>query len=223
MGFSEILRSQVKEIWGSILTHPFLEEMKEGTLSNEKYLYYIKQDYVYLREFSRCLGLAASKARDLETMNILVVLMQGCLTYEMRMLRDHLLELGLNEKEIVSIEMSPTNYAYTRHMLYVAYTGSLGENLSALLPCMWTYQLIGEKLWQEKSKDLHKYYHEWIREYQLEEYRQLVENYKKLMDIEGREAGNVEKSSMMSHFKMSSRYEYMFWEMAYKMEEWPHN
>ena len=221
MGFSDELRSRAESIWDAILAHPFVAELGDGSLPPEKYLYYIKQDYAYLLDFSRCLGLAASKAGSPEDMHTLAGLMNGCLSYEMNILTGHLRELGLTGVEIGSIEMAPTNHAYTRHMLHVAYSGSVGENLAALLPCMWTYRLIGEKLWEERAEAIPRHYLEWIEGYRAPEYLALVDKYRAMVDSCGEMAGPLERSLMVRHFLTSSRYEYMFWDMAYRMERWP--
>ena len=194
--------------------------MGDGSLPADKYRYYIEQDYAYLLDFSRCLGIAASKAHKLENMSTLSSLMNGCLSYERGILRNHLIELGLIQTEMDLIEMTPTNHAYTRHMLYVAYSGSVGENLAALLPCMWTYQLIGEKLWREKRKGISRHYLEWIEGYSSGEYKVLVEKYREMIDSMANEVGSLERCLMEKHFLTSSRYEYMFWDMAYSMEKW---
>ena len=221
MKFSDHLRRQAREIWDAILGHPFVSELGDGSLPPNKYLYYIKQDYVYLLDFSRCLGIAAAKATAPDDMNTLSGLMNGCLSYEMGILRGHLEELGLSRGDVDGIVMAPTNHAYTRHMLAVAYSGSVAENLASLLPCMWTYQLIGEKLWEEKPEALGGHYLEWVEGYRSDEYRGLVDKYLNMIDRLGEAASLEERSAMVNHFIASSRYEYMFWDMAYGLEEWP--
>jgi thiaminase/transcriptional activator TenA len=41
------------------------------------------------------------------------------------------------------------------------------------------------------------------------------------MDQLGRKAGREEKNLMKAHFLLSSRYEYLFWDQAYRLEKWP--
>ena len=52
-GFSEQLRIEVEPIWTRIFKHPFLREIKDGTLPLEKFQYYLGQDYLYLEGFGR--------------------------------------------------------------------------------------------------------------------------------------------------------------------------
>ena len=42
-----------------------------------------------------------------------------------------------------------------------------------------------------------------------------------LMDKLGAAANSSEKKRMAEYFMLSSRYEFMFWEQAYRLESWP--
>jgi thiaminase/transcriptional activator TenA len=130
-------------------------------------------------------------------------------------------------EEISRTPKSPTNEAYTNHILKVAYEGSMGENVAALLPCMWTYVDVGEVLAEIGGYKGHPIYEEWCEAYTASEYINLVEVYHNLVDQSAERAESAEragiavKDRMRRHFRLSMRYEYMFWEMAYRMEEWP--
>ena len=144
MGFSDQLRKENQRIWDAILEHPFVTELGAGTLPLEKFTYYIKQDYQYLIDFARCIGLATSKAEDVEDMRSWAEMMGGCLRYETEMLESLSRALGMPPGEISQTPKAPTNEAYTNHILKVAYEGSMCENVAALLPCMWAYMDVGD-------------------------------------------------------------------------------
>jgi thiaminase/transcriptional activator TenA len=42
----------------------------------------------------------------------------------------------------------------------------------------------------------------------------------RLLDEMGAQASSTEKRLMTSHFLLSSRYEYLFWNQAYGLEQW---
>ena len=46
--FSEQLRNEAGPIWRRIFDHPFLKEIKDGTLPEDTFRYYLAQDYLYL-------------------------------------------------------------------------------------------------------------------------------------------------------------------------------
>ncbi len=123
-------------------------------------------------------------------------------------------------REIRNGQKSPTNTAYINHLLKIAYSGTLGENVAALLPCMWTYMEIGEILRGMGGYRGHPYYEDWCTAYDSSEYASLVEMYIDLVDEIGAVSGKYLKDKMRAHFNQSMKYEYMFWDMAYEMEEW---
>lgn len=220
MGFSEELRDENKRIWDAITGHPFVQELGAGTLPIKKFTYYVKQDYLYLIDFARCIGLAASKADDVEDMRRWAEMMGGCLKYETEMLEDVSEALGVTPGELRQTPKAPTNEAYTNHLLRVAYEGSMAENVAALLPCMWTYLDVGATLSGIGGYRGHPVYGEWCEAYNAPEYTELVDIYIDLVDRSAK-AGAPVKDRMRRHFQLSMMYEYMFWEMAYGLEEWP--
>ena len=223
MGFCEKLKSENIETWDAILEHPFIHELGLGTLPLEKFTYYIQQDYLYLIEFAKCIGLAVAKAEGVESMRRWSGLMDGCLKYEIEMLEDVSVKLKLPQNALSGAARSPTNRAYTNQLLNVAYTGTLGENIASLLPCMWTYQDVGGKLASLGGYMGHPVYEDWCQAYDAAEYQEIVAVYKDLLDSYSKNAGKYMKEKMRRHFAVSMQYEYLFWGMAYNMEKWPFN
>ena len=219
--FSDRLRGDAAHIWKRILAHPFLVEMGEARLPLDKFTFYVKQDYAYLMEFARCLGIAAAKVEDRETMRAFASLLNASLTVEVEMLERLGGKLGLSPKELRASEPAPTNVAYTRHLLYVAYSGTVGEILASMLPCMWTYKEIGERIGGGAALRVHSIYSDWCATYRSQEYIDLVDWYRRFTDQFASESGTSIREEMKRHFILSSRYEYMFWDMAYKKETWP--
>ncbi len=61
-GFSQQLRAESARLWHRIFNHPFLKEIKDGTLPLEKFQYFLIQDYLYLEGFGRAVALALARA-----------------------------------------------------------------------------------------------------------------------------------------------------------------
>lgn len=51
MQFSQRLFLKGKPIWEACLEHPFLKELSNGTFEEDKFCFYVKQDYVYLKDY----------------------------------------------------------------------------------------------------------------------------------------------------------------------------
>lgn len=219
--FSDRLRGAAAHIWERILVHPFLLELGEARLPLDKFRFYVKQDYAYLMEFARCLGIATAKVEDRETMHTLASLLNACFTVEVERLEELGGKLGIAPNNLRTAEPAPINMAYTRHLLYVAYSGTVGEIMASMLPCMWSYQEIGERRGGGTALREHIIYSDWFATYRSQEYIDLVVLYRNLVDRFASESGTSVRGRMRGHFILSSRYEYMFWDMAYGKETWP--
>jgi thiaminase/transcriptional activator TenA len=214
-----MLRDAADPIWTQILAHPFLQELRAGTLPLDNFRYFLKQDYYYLMAFIRCLGLAVAK--DPEHIRELSQAVHNAITSEVGELEQLGKLLDVTPDALRTVNPAPTTLAYTRHLFYIAYTGTIGELMAALLPCMWTYQDIGDLLGDAEAIRQHAIYSAWCTTYTSSEYRQLVSWYKHIVDQHAATAGPRVHEAMCQHFVLSSRYEYLFWEMAYRQEQWP--
>ncbi len=67
MGFSSDLREKAAPIWAAEKRHPFVTGIGDGSLALEKFRFYMRQDYIFLVEFSRAVSLAAAKAQSSPT------------------------------------------------------------------------------------------------------------------------------------------------------------
>ena len=68
MRFSERLHQKLQPIWRKNHAHPFVKEMGDGTLDQEKFRFYMIQDYIYLIDYSKLFALGAVKGTNLEDM-----------------------------------------------------------------------------------------------------------------------------------------------------------
>src|SRR5690625_3091302 len=82
MVFSSRVFQQVEPIWESYLDHSFVKGIGEGTVDEAKFIHYMKQDYVYLIEYSRVFAIGAAKATDLEMMTLFANLLHGTMNFE---------------------------------------------------------------------------------------------------------------------------------------------
>jgi thiaminase/transcriptional activator TenA len=102
----------------------------------------------------------------------------------------------------------------------VARSGTLSELVAAVLPCYWIYGEVGRRLYRNRPSKP-KIYRRWIETYASESFWQPVREQIQLMDRLGAVANSSERKRMADHFMLSSRYEFMFWEQAYRLESWP--
>lgn len=221
MSFSELLWRKAQPIWEQTLNHPFVQGIGDGTLAVERFRFYIRQDYIFLIEYSRVLALATAKGSDLATMGKFAELLHATLHTEMALHRSYAEKFGISRAELEQTNPAPTAVAYTRHLLGVAALGSLGEIVASLLPCQWGYCEIGSTLAKQGEPKSQPLYAEWIRTYASAEFAALAQWIRTLLNSLGEEAGALERIRMEEYFLLSARYEHAFWDMSWRMEEWP--
>jgi thiaminase/transcriptional activator TenA len=218
VSFSHDLRQQADSIFDAILHHPFVRGIATATLTREQLAHYVQQDFQYLTVFCQIYALAIAKATTREDMSLFHQRIGYVLHSETHPHHNFAEVAGYELEELMHGTLLPTSRNYTRHMLHVAYSGSLGEILAALLPCPWTYWEIGVQLKEEVTPNPAHPFQPWIDFYAgSETTQQLVQR----LDRWAEEANADERARMADHFLTSCRMEYLFWEMAYNLEAWP--
>ena len=134
--FSEILRDRAATVWEQEHQHPFVVELGNGTLPLEKFQWYMKQDYLFLIDFSRVIALAVAKAETLEDMGWFAQLLHETLNTEMSLHVSFCEDFGITEDELLATRLSPTTLAYTGHMLSNAHSGTIAGNRRDAAPML---------------------------------------------------------------------------------------
>lgn len=222
MAFTQRLYERVSEIWEKTHKHPFVSGMGTGDLPVESFVRYMKQDYVFLIDYSKLFAFGTVKAKDIETMAAFAKLLDETLNGEMDLHRGYAERFGITSQQLEETKAMPMNLAYTRYMLNVAQNGSLEELISALLPCMWSYWEIGKMLADKypDSKE-HPLYGEWVKMYSSEEFGSLATWLIQLLDQLTEGKPERELKVLEEHFLTTSRFEYLFWDMVYQGGDWP--
>lgn len=220
MKFSERLYEKLQPIWRQNHNHPFVQGMGDGTLEKEKFRFYMIQDYLYLIDYAKLFAIGAMKATDLQTMGKFAALLDSTLNEEMSLHREYAKKFEISEKELEKAQPSPTTLAYTHYMLHVGQSGTLAELVAALLPCMWSYWEIGKEL-SEKPGANNEFYREWIEMYSSEEFGELATWCINLFDSLTEDKSEVELEKLEEIFLNTTRFEHMFWDMAYNEAMWP--
>jgi len=214
----EALRRKYESIWLRLVEHPFVIELYSGRLPMEKFRFYLIQDYHYLLSVMRAFALLASKA-DIETARLALEIAYEDAVIELENYKRLIPRVGLSMNDVLSSEPAPTNLAYMNFILSTCSLGSPAECLAALLPCFWSYQEIAERHQALLRENKVKVYVDWAVAYLSKDYGRLV---RKLRDcFEKLAAEHPNKTRIEEAFRIASRYEYMFWEMAYNLERWP--
>lgn len=218
MKFTEILLKEGQDIWNSYYEHPFVKGIGTGELEQDKFRFYIIQDYLYLLDYAKIFALGVIKSDDENTMQTFAKLLDGILNSEMGIHRHYMRTLDITQEEIYSHKKSLINISYTHYMMAVSHNGSLAEIVVSLLACMWSYHLIGKKLSEISNSIEHPFYGEWIKTYISKGYVEINDWLISLTDEVCMNLSLEQKNKLIEIFINTSKYEYLFWDMAYNQE-----
>lgn len=217
MLFTEELYENVKDLWTSFYDHPFVDGIGSGKLDIEKFKFYMIQDYLYLLDYAKVYSLGAIKAADEETMGKFSSLADGILNTEMSIHRNYMQKLEITSEELKNTKMSLSNISYTHYMLAVSYAGGVAEVAVSLLSCLWSYEFIGKHLYNKYGIQ-DNFYADWIKGYISDDYHKLNEWLLGLVNKHAEGISAAQKEKLIDIFVNTSRYEGLFWDMAYKGE-----
>ena len=216
MQWSEQAWKEAEPVYGRILDLDFVRELIAGTLSREKFLFYIRQDALYLVGFGKVLAGIAAKLDNVEHSQAFLAFAGECMAVE-RALHESYLE---KEQLPVRIEPSPTCLLYTSYILKQLYDAPLEIAMAAVLPCFWVYQKVGDHILVVQSKNGNPY-QAWIDTYGGDEFAAAVQQAIAICDEVAASCTAARHRAMTEAFVLSTKMEWMFWDSAWKLETWP--
>jgi thiaminase/transcriptional activator TenA len=217
--FTKELWREIIPIYKSIIFHPFIKGLTDGSLREESFKFYVIQDALYLREFARSLSIAAAKAPEDDWIIMFNEHAAGALKVERALHDSFFRDFRMRKKDVATTPLAPTNLAYASYLLSVAYSSPFHEVVGALLPCYWIYWEVGKALISKGSTN--SLYQRWIDTYGGEEFAGIVRAVLGLTNTVTKGLRESEKEAVKKHFLATSRYEWMFWDMGFRCERWP--
>ncbi len=218
--FRDHLRESADPIWRDIFAHPFIQDLGEGTLSRERFRFFVEQDYLYLNVFAKVLLLVGAKAEDIDTLAMFADHASGVARVEHTLHERYAELLGMAPDDLKRVRKARVTREYTGHLLEVARTGNLAEGVASVLPCYWIYREVGLMLGGQAGTAADpggNFYADWVAAYASERFARSTSQQLELADRLGREASEPVRRRMRGHFVASSRYEHAFWDQAYRL------
>ena len=155
------------ETWRQILDLPFVRALGDGTLDEDLFAFYLDQDALYLRDYSRALATLSARA---DTAEAQVHWAAGA--HEAIAAESQLHEGWLANRARLG-GPSPITMGYTNFLRASAAGDDYVVGAAAILPCYWLYEEVGAVLSSQNHAD-HPYA-EWLSMYGGEEFAAEVE------------------------------------------------
>lgn len=196
MLFSKLIKDN-QQIWDAYLNHDFVKKLENKTLEEDAFIFYLKQDYIFLLNYAKCYARLALNANTVKELRF-AMKFQNCIVEGEMELHREILALGIDADSLKAKEESLTNIAYSRYMLSVGESGDFLDMLVGLSACAIGYAKIGKAIASRLEEKLENHpYKEWIRtysseifqneakefEYFLNSYSPTAEQFQKLSEI----------------------------------------
>ena len=218
-GFAEAAWARTARLRAAIDALPFNRELTDGTLSHDRFRFYITQDALYLGQYARILALAGARGPDGEVLHAFASSALEAVAVEQALHEQYLAQFGLDATQPTAAEPSPDCLGYTSFLLATAYHEPWEVLVAALLPCFWIYWDVGNTIAQHAAAD--NPYRAWIDTYSDEAFGAAVRTVIGIADRAATGATAIVRDRMMSAFVKSSQYEWLFWDGAYQQRGWP--
>ncbi len=203
-----------KPIYKKILKLPFLQELMNGTLPREKFYFYLNQDAIYLGEYGKVLAGIASRLNNLEQRSAFLKFSTDTISVEQALHAFYLKDAPPKKYE----GPSPGCLLYTGFLSQQLLCQPVEIALASVLPCFWIYQKVGDYIIENQIKG-ENIYQAWIDTYGGEEFATEVK--KAIAICDNVADGSALQEEMTKAFCYASKMEWMFWDSAYRLEEWP--
>ena len=217
MSVAAELRAASADVWEAQHAHPFVRGIGDGTLDEARFRFYVRQDYRFLIDYGRVLALGAARAPRVEQMRRFAALAQSVLETEMALHVGFAQRWGIAAEELEAEPPAPATRGYCDFLLRTSALGDFAELCAALLPCMWGYAEIGQRLAAAGPPE-HAGYAAWIATYADPEFQALAAWARELTDGAAADAGPAARERMQAAFRTSSELELAFWEAAWRSD-----
>ena len=209
--------SWTKEIWQKslpiyerIIAHPFIKELAEGTLATEKFVRYIAQDEIYIKNYGEEMMLMADMMPDEQMSQMFRAFAKEGMEAEGAMHQLLIDRFGID----TAVEPSSVTSGYMAHTRAHINSGSLAHAMAAMLPCMWIYNEVGLYIYAHRNPNPNLYA-DWVATYASEDFTEGTRLILDLCDRIAAEADDKVREEMNEAYLIAAEYEWAFWNWGY--------
>lgn len=201
-------------IWQQCLESRFVQGLADGTLDKAAFKGYIVEDTLYLKAYARVFALAMYRAKTLADIRAYYSILRFVQEGEDPVRAGYLAGWGLKEDLVDALPPRPENAAYCDFMLSAAQQGGDAELLMAVLPCMFSYYWLAEKLLAGPCGGPDNPYRPLLESYAAPAYRDSCIAWGKFAEEKCRALPAGQRPRLFEIFRQSSRHELCFWQMS---------
>ena len=212
MSLMEEITGASMDLYEAAANEAFLEELGTGKLDRKKFLDYIVQDSIYLRDYMKAFAMGMFRSRTLRDMQFFYSVLGFVNDSENEARLKYLSDGSLTDDDVERIEKKEACRNYTKFLIDTAERGSLEEILMAVMPCMTGYEYVFRKTLERHPEVLDTYYGPLVRDYTSPFYSECCRTWEAYCDKVC--ADYPDRKRLMEVFREAARHELMFWKMA---------
>ncbi|MGB1863691.1 MAG: TenA family protein [Candidatus Puniceispirillum sp.] len=148
--------------WHAFKQHKFFLSLADGSLPRKNFLYFLRQDYIFLIQFARSWGQAASKGSDISEIRMATAMMHELVNSKMQMHVELCNDEGIDTQTLFETTADPETTAYLNYLENVGSSGDFIDIMAVLSPSFLGYAEIGAKMASQKTSSN---YQRWIKTY----------------------------------------------------------
>jgi thiaminase/transcriptional activator TenA len=128
-------------------------------------------------------------------------------------------KFGVTPADFTAARPTPVCDHYVSYLLRIAALEPYPVVLAALLPCFWIYLEVGINIHARAAKP--NPYQAWIDTYAGDEFENAVRAVIDTTDAVAARASEETLTAMHAAFTRATQLEWMFWDSAYRLANWP--
>jgi thiaminase/transcriptional activator TenA len=214
MDFCERQLTRIRPIWDTMLGHRFLNETRDGSIANETFANWMRQDYLFVEAAIPFIAALIPKgpAEHRQALGEALPVLER----ELELFRERATSVGI---DLEDVKPSFTNHAYVQFLLASAYALSYAEAFTVLY--------VAEKAYYDswmvvrRGIDPKSIWFPFVENWTSDKFGAWVGYLGRELDRLAEDAGKAERQRMAEVFEITARYELAFWEMAASGAGWP--
>ncbi|WP_337859947.1 TenA family protein [Ferroplasma sp.] len=190
---------EAMELINKIIHSDFVEAMKNGTLEDSRFRYYLTQDHIYLKYYKDAGTVIGKRAADMKIRELYELIGGEEPEFHTQMLK----QFGVTPESICDCDANYTTYSYINHLIRWSNDSSINGMLS-MFSCQWSYGYIAEATPAPAEK-----FKFWFDFYRSANYRNITDKYIEIL-------GNIDLNKNQEEIiRFGLLYELNYWNECY--------
>ena len=214
MSFCREQLTRLKPLWDRMLDHRFLTETRDGTMPDERFAVWMRQDYLFVEAAIPFIAALIPRGPRQHWGPLAGVI--AALEKELALFEERAAAVGVTLR---GTPPSFTNHAYIQFLMATAHRASYAEAYTVLYAAEKAYH----DSWKvvQAGLDPRSKWYPFVENWAGEAFAQYVAYLEGELDALDAQAGPTERERMAEYFELTTKYEIAFWEMAATGEGWP--